>query len=137
MARRARDIEQESRELTDFASRQTGVGGLAENRRGLSEEVVELLAGRRARSRTWVYAHPRIFDRFTPRWLVVVARDQDEIHRKLRATLSDDPFVRVIFDRRQDDERNPAWVGRSLRACGFAVVPNLELGPSSAPMGNP
>ena len=36
------------------------------------------------------------------RWLVVVVRDQDEIHRKLRAALSDDAFVRVIFDRRGD-----------------------------------
>ena len=54
-ARRARDIEPVSRELTDFVSRLTGVGGLAENRRSLSEEVVELLAGRRARSRTQVH----------------------------------------------------------------------------------
>ena len=54
MARRARDIEQESRELTDFMLRLTGVGGLAENRRGLSEEVVELLVRRRARGRTRV-----------------------------------------------------------------------------------
>ena len=54
-ARRARDIEPVSRELTDFVSRLTGVGGLAEKRRGLSEEVVELLAGRRARSRTRVH----------------------------------------------------------------------------------
>jgi len=53
-ARRARDIEQESRELTDFVLRLTGVGGLAENRRGLSEEVVELLTRRRARGRTRV-----------------------------------------------------------------------------------
>ena len=52
VARRARDIEQESRELTDFVLRLSGVGGLVENRRGLSEEVVELLTGRRARSRT-------------------------------------------------------------------------------------
>ena len=43
-ARRARDIEPESREVTDFVLRLTGVGGLAEHRRGLSEEVVELLA---------------------------------------------------------------------------------------------
>ena len=52
--RRARDIEQESRELTDFVLRLTGVGGLAENRRGFSEEVVELLARCRALGRTRV-----------------------------------------------------------------------------------
>src|SRR5439155_26962722 len=53
-ARRARDIEQEPRELTDFVLRLTGVGGRAENRRGLSEEVVELLARRGARGTTRV-----------------------------------------------------------------------------------
>jgi len=53
-ARHAREIEQASRELTDFMLRLTGVGGLAENRRGLSEEVVQLLARRRARGRTRV-----------------------------------------------------------------------------------
>ena len=51
-ASRARDIKQDSRELTDFMVRLTGVGGLAENSRGLSEEVVELLARWRARGRT-------------------------------------------------------------------------------------
>jgi len=58
-----------------------------------------------------------------PRWLVVVARDQDEVHHKLSAALSDDCLVRVIFDRRTDPGRNPEWVSRSLRECGFAVVP--------------
>ena len=51
-ARRAGDIEQESRELTDLMLRLTGVGDLAENCRGLSEEVVELLARCSARGRT-------------------------------------------------------------------------------------
>jgi hypothetical protein len=50
-ARRARDIEQGSRELTDFSLRLAGVGGLAENCCGLSKEVVELLARWRARGR--------------------------------------------------------------------------------------
>src|SRR5438445_11416043 len=54
-ARRARDTEPVSRELTAFVSRLTGVGRLADKRRGPSDEVVELLAGRRARTRTWVH----------------------------------------------------------------------------------
>src|SRR2546426_6877066 len=49
-----------------------------------------------------------------PRWLVVVARDQDEVHHKLSAALSDDCLVWVIFDRRRDPGRNPEWVSRSL-----------------------
>ena len=57
------------------------------------------------------------------RWLVVVARDEDEIHAKLRQILTADRHVRVIFDRRANDLRNPPWVTRSLRTHGFAVVP--------------
>ena len=69
-----------------------------------------------------------------PRWLVVVARDQDEVHHKLSAALSDDHLVRVIFDRRRDPGRNPEWVSRSLRGCGFAVVP-LSASAHPSPKG--
>jgi hypothetical protein len=51
-ARRAPDIEQQLRELTDFMLRLTDLCSLIENRRRSSEEVIELLARRRARSRT-------------------------------------------------------------------------------------
>ena len=55
-------------------------------------------------------------------WLVIVARDEDEIHAKLQRVLAGDRQVRVIFDRRGDTSRNPPWVTRSLGLHGFAVV---------------
>jgi hypothetical protein len=56
-------------------------------------------------------------------WLVIVARDEDEIHAKLRRVLATDRHTRVIFDRRANGARNHPWVARSLRIHGFAVVP--------------
>lgn len=56
-------------------------------------------------------------------WLVVVARDEDEIHDKLRRVFAADRHTRVIFDRRADGARNHPWVARSLRLHGFAIVP--------------
>ena len=56
-------------------------------------------------------------------WLVIVARDEDEIHAKLRRVLAADRHTRVIFDRRANGARNHPWVARSLRIHGFAVVP--------------
>ncbi len=56
-------------------------------------------------------------------WLVIVARDEDEIHAKLRRVLAADRRTRVIFDRRASGARNHPWVARSLRIHGFAVVP--------------
>jgi len=56
-------------------------------------------------------------------WLVVVARDEDEIHDKLRRIFAADRHTRVIFDRRANGARNQPWVARSLRLHGFAVVP--------------
>jgi hypothetical protein len=56
------------------------------------------------------------------RWLVVAARDEDEIHAKLRRVLAADRHVRVIFDRRATASRTPPWVTRSLRIHGFAVI---------------
>jgi hypothetical protein len=54
-----------------------------------------------------------------------VARDEDEIHAKLRRVLAADQHVQLIFDRRADGSRNPPWVTRSLRIHGFAVVPAM------------
>jgi hypothetical protein len=54
---------------------------------------------------------------------VVVARDEDEIHDKLRRVFAADRHTRVIFDRRADGARNHPWVARNLRLHGFAVVP--------------
>jgi hypothetical protein len=59
-------------------------------------------------------------------WLVVVAREEDQIHEKLRRVLAADRHVRVIFDRRANGSRNPPWVTRSLRLHGFAVVPAVD-----------
>ena len=56
------------------------------------------------------------------RWFVVVAREEDEIHAKLRRVLAADRHVRVIFDGRANTVRNPPWVTRSLRIHGFAVI---------------
>jgi len=67
---------------------------------------------------------PRKTRRRRPRgWLVIVARDEDEIHAKLRRALAADHHTRVIFDRRASGARNHPWVARSLRIHGFAVVP--------------
>ena len=67
---------------------------------------------------------PRNARRRRPRgWLVVVARDEDEIHDKLRRIFAADPRTRVIFDRRANGARNHPWVARSLRLHGFAIVP--------------
>jgi len=60
-------------------------------------------------------------------WLVIVARDEDEIHAKLRRVLAADLLTRVIFDRRANGARNHPWVARSLRIHGFAVVPAVGL----------
>ena len=62
------------------------------------------------------------------RWLVVVAREEDEIHAKLRRVLAADRHVRVIFDRRANAARNPPWVTGSLRIHGFAVIPAVGKG---------
>ncbi len=59
-------------------------------------------------------------------WLVIVARDEDEIHAKLRRVLAADRHTRVIFDRRASGARNHPWVARSLRIHGFAVVPAIS-----------
>ena len=65
-------------------------------------------------------------------WLVVVAREEDQIHAKLRRVLAADRRVRVIFDRRATAARNPSWVTRSLRIHGFAVIPAVGTGRQNA-----
>lgn len=65
--------------------------------------------------------------RRSPGWLVVVARDEDEIHERLRRLLAADRRTRVIFDRRANPARNHPWVARSLRLYGFAVVPAVGM----------
>jgi hypothetical protein len=68
-----------------------------------------------------------------PHWLVIVARDEDDIHAKLQRVLAGDRHVRVIFDRRRDTSRNPLWVTRSLCLHGFAVVLAARKGRSKPP----
>ena|SRR6266446_10326678 len=65
-------------------------------------------------------------------WLVVVDREEDEIHAKLRRVLAADRHVRVIFDRRATAARNPPWITRSLRIHGFAVIPAVGKGRQNA-----
>lgn len=62
-----------------------------------------------------------------PGWLVVVARDEDEIHEKLCRLLAAARRTRVIFDRRANPARNHPWVARSLRLHGFAIVPAVGM----------
>jgi hypothetical protein len=62
------------------------------------------------------------------RWLVVLVREEDEIHAKLRRVLAADRDARVIFDWRATAARNPPWVTRSLRIHGFAVIPAVGKG---------
>lgn len=80
----------------------------------------------------WLVAPAPVAVRISPRkarrrrlqgWLVIVARDEDEIHAKLRRVLAGDRHTRVIFDRRASGARNHPWVARSLRIHGFAVAP--------------
>jgi len=52
------------------------------------------------------------------RWLVVVAREEDEIHAKLRRVLAADRHLRVIFDRRAS--------GWSSRSCPVVTPARAE-----------
>jgi hypothetical protein len=61
-----------------------------------------------------------------PGWLVIVSREEDGIHERLRRVLAADRHTRVIFDRRASAARNHPWVARSLRLHGFAVVPTFD-----------
>jgi hypothetical protein len=72
--------------------------------------------------------HPLMTKGRPQRRLVVVARDEDRIHAKLRRVFAADAPVSVIFDRRANASRNPPWLTRSLRIHGFAVVPAMGRG---------
>ena len=75
----------------------------------------------------------KVPSRRPPHWLVIVARDEDNIHAKLQRVLAGDRHVRVIFDRRGDTSRNPPWVTRSLCLHGFAVALAARKGRSKPP----
>jgi hypothetical protein len=47
------------------------------------------------------------------RWVIVVPRDQRELHDRLRERLRGDPWFQVLLERRQGDRRRAAGNGRS------------------------
>jgi len=58
----------------------------------------------------------------TPRWVILIARGEDELYEHLRDAFGHDPQVEVMIDRRKDLRRNAPGVGESLRAHGVAVI---------------
>ncbi len=56
------------------------------------------------------------------RWIILVARGEDELYEHLRDAFGRDELVEVIMDRRKDLRRTPPGVGESLRARGVAVI---------------
>lgn len=56
------------------------------------------------------------------RWIVLIAKGQDELYEHLRHAFSTDRQVEVIVDRRASLNRNPCWVVDRLRTHGVAVI---------------
>jgi hypothetical protein len=56
------------------------------------------------------------------RWIVLVAKGQDELYEHLRHAFSTDSQVEVIVDRRAGLNRNPCWIIDRLRTHSVAVI---------------
>jgi len=69
-----------------------------------------------------VMAPPRPERTSPPRWIILVARGEDELYEHLRDAFGHDELVEVIMDRRKDLRRNPRGVGESLRVRGVAII---------------
>ena len=55
-------------------------------------------------------------------WIVLVARDQPDLHAHLCRAFSRDQKVEIVMDRRRSPRRNPPWLEDRLRIHGAAVV---------------
>jgi hypothetical protein len=66
------------------------------------------------------------------RWIVLVAKGQDELYEHLRHAFSTDRQVEVIVDRRAGLNRNPCWIIDRLRTHGVAVIRTQSPDPGAA-----
>jgi len=55
-------------------------------------------------------------------WIILVARDQDDLFAHLERAFARDSKVEIIQDRRKDYRRNPPGVEERLRIHGAVVV---------------
>ena len=55
-------------------------------------------------------------------WIILVARDQDDLFAHLERAFARDSKVEIILDRRKDYRRNPPGVEERLRIHGAVVV---------------
>ena len=55
-------------------------------------------------------------------WIILVARDQDDLFTHLERAFARDSKVEIILDRRKDYRRNPPGVEERLRIHGAVVV---------------
>jgi hypothetical protein len=87
---------------------------------------------------TYSAAHPHLAtagastDPRPNRWIVLVAKGQDELYEHLRHAFSTDRQVEVIVDRRASLNRNPCWVFDRLRTHGVAVIRKESPAPDTA-----
>ncbi len=56
------------------------------------------------------------------RWIILVARGEDELYEHLRDAFQHDKEVEVIMDSQNNPRRNPAGVDESLRTRGVAII---------------
>ncbi len=56
------------------------------------------------------------------RWIVLVARGQEDLYRHLLGAFQADAQVEVLMDRRRNLRRNPAAIIDRLRTQGVAVI---------------
>lgn len=56
------------------------------------------------------------------RWVIVVAKGQQELYLHLCRAFAGDSQVQVVLDRRANDRRNPSQVNERLRTYGAALV---------------
>jgi hypothetical protein len=66
--------------------------------------------------------HPAVSSADSPKWLILVARDQPDLFGHLVRAFSRDDKVQILVDRRKDYSRNPPGMEERLRIHGAAVV---------------
>jgi hypothetical protein len=57
------------------------------------------------------------------RWVILVAREEDELYEHLRAAFAGDPKVRVVLDRRTDEARNSPRINERLHTARVVIIP--------------
>jgi len=56
------------------------------------------------------------------RWIILIARGEDELYEHLSSVFESDRKVEVVMDRRRNERRDSAKVAEGLRARGVAVI---------------